>query len=618
MSSDYPTPAVRRFRVYAFDPLASTSLDTAVVNDAVIALPWEDPWETPLAIGPSGEYLQVVDYDPASGLFYPPLDPNHPNLLAQDGLPPSELRPQFHQQMVYAVAMKTIRNFERALGRKVLWSDLKGGRDAQAFVPQLRVHPHGLRERNAYYSPEKKALMFGYFKSGGGTSGLPDGWVFTCLSHDIIAHETTHAILDGVHRRFIESTSLDTLAFHEAFADIVALLQHFTMPEVVAQQLAQVRGRLRSRNLLTGLARQFGDATGRAGALREGIDQASAAGPAYADTTEPHARGAFLVAAVFDAFVTIFERRTADLVRLATAQQTALGEELHPDLVKRLTQEAIKAADHVLRICVRSLDYVPPIDIRFGEFLRAMITADADLVPDDPLHYRLAIAEAFRRRGIFPKGCLSLAPDSLMWEAPALHERQFDQTNFADLLNKLDLSSRYRRQEIWEQARANQAVVHAWLNEPDDLTREWDNLLGVTLASDAPATIARSKAGAPVVEVHSVRIARRAGPDGQDVRQLVIEVAQRRRAFFSAQDQAAADAGGGDPKARDFWFRGGSTVLVDLRDGQVRFAIRKRINDERRLEDQRAFLLAAAERDPSRTYFGDRSSGEPFAFLHRG
>ena len=119
---DYPKPVARRFRVYAFDPLASTSLATAVVNDALISLPWEEPWEDPLRKGPVGEYLEVIDFDPASGLFYPPIDPTDPILLAQDGLPPSESRPQFHQQMVYAVAMKTIRHFERALGRKVLWS----------------------------------------------------------------------------------------------------------------------------------------------------------------------------------------------------------------------------------------------------------------------------------------------------------------------------------------------------------------------------------------------------------------------------------------------------------------------------------------------------------------
>jgi hypothetical protein len=42
--------------------------------------------------------------------------------------------------------------------------------------------------------------------------------VFTCLSQDIIAHEVTHALLDGMHRRFNEPSNLDVLAFHEAFA----------------------------------------------------------------------------------------------------------------------------------------------------------------------------------------------------------------------------------------------------------------------------------------------------------------------------------------------------------------------------------------------------------------
>jgi hypothetical protein len=59
--------------------------------------------------------------------------------------------------------------------------------------------------------------------------------VFTCLSHDIIAHETTHALLDGVHPRFNEPVNEDVLAFHEAFADIVALFQHFSYPGVLRE-----------------------------------------------------------------------------------------------------------------------------------------------------------------------------------------------------------------------------------------------------------------------------------------------------------------------------------------------------------------------------------------------
>ena len=46
-----------------------------------------------------------------------------------------ELRqnPQFHRQMVYAVAMRTIQHFEEALGRVALWSPRRVERNG-AFV----------------------------------------------------------------------------------------------------------------------------------------------------------------------------------------------------------------------------------------------------------------------------------------------------------------------------------------------------------------------------------------------------------------------------------------------------------------------------------------------------
>ena len=65
----------------------------------------------------------------------------------------------------------------------------------------------------------------------------------------------------------------------------------------------------------------------------------------YEKTTESHARGAILVAAVFDAFLLIYERRTADLLRLATGGSGILQPgAIHPDLVNRLAGEASKAA----------------------------------------------------------------------------------------------------------------------------------------------------------------------------------------------------------------------------------------------------------------------------------
>ena len=122
---------------------------------------------------------------------------------------------------------------------------------------------------------------------------------------------------------------------------------------------------------------------------------------------------------MFDAFLQIYKRRTADLLRLATGGTGMLPEgAISVDLVNRLAREASKVAGHVLNICIRALDYCPPIDLTFGEYLRALITADIDLVPADKHGYRTAFIAAFRDRGIYPRDVKHLSPGSLVWEAP--------------------------------------------------------------------------------------------------------------------------------------------------------------------------------------------------------
>lgn len=599
-----PRPSSRRLRIYAFDPGASADLRTAIVNEAVVKVPWEDK----LAPGPCGEYLEVIDFDPASQAFYMPADLDHPHLLAQDGHAPSESNPQFHQQMVYAVASMTIRNFEVALGRRVLWSPQDGTRD---FVQRLRVYPHALREANAYYSPSKKALLFGYFPASRSDPGrnLPGGTIFSCLSHDIVAHETTHAILDGLHRRYIEASNPDALAFHEAFADIVALFQHFTLPESVRHQIAQMRGDLSQKTLLSGLARQFGEAIGHYGALREAID-GEPDSTLLQRTAEPHARGAILVAAVFDAFVTIYRTRVADLLRLTTGDGTSFpGRDLHPDLVNRLTIEANKAATHILRMCIRALDYLPPVDVTFGEYLRALVTADSDFVPGDERSYRLALIEAFRRRGIYPEECRSLAIDNLLWEIP-------EEEIAIGWIEGLELGYQQSRRDTWDAAKTNSAVLKAWLEktaDPRQIAR-----LGLVLDDAAPKTIDRCPdTGLPEIEVHSVRLARRIGPDGQDMPQVVVEITQSRRAYRDPAVQKAQDAGNGPPRKADFLFHGGSTLIVDLLTRRVRYLVRKSVLNDRRLDAERNFRFAGTAETLGATYLGVCGCDEPLAFLHR-
>src|SRR5260370_42240913 len=87
---------------------------------------------------------------------------------------------------------------------------------------------------------------------------------------------------------------------------------------------------------------------------------------------EPHNRGAILVAAVFEAFFNVYIERTRDLMRIGRAGGAINGAgDLHPELARRLTNEAIKVARHFLNICIRAIDYCPPVDLQLGEFLRA-------------------------------------------------------------------------------------------------------------------------------------------------------------------------------------------------------------------------------------------------------
>jgi len=53
-----------------------------------------------------------------------------------------------------------------------------------------------------------------------------------------------------------------------------------------------------------------------------------------------------------------------------------LRERCTPTWSTGLALEAARAAQHVLNMCIRALDYCPPVALTFGDYLRALITAD--------------------------------------------------------------------------------------------------------------------------------------------------------------------------------------------------------------------------------------------------
>jgi hypothetical protein len=549
-------PPCRPLRIFALDPAASR-WEHAL---ATVPVPYE-PLEADTIV--RGCAFEIDPTDGGAGTSYRPLDFENPILLLKQGRDPSPSDPLFHQQMVYAVASITHASFRRALGRRPSWGFPPSG---DPLAHRLRLLPYGALEANAWYDPSGGRVVFGYFEAPPDTQGRtpPNGLVFTSLSHDIIVHEVTHALLDGMRSRFLEPTNPDVAAFHEGFADAMAIFHRFTYREVVSLAVARSRGMVKTSTLLGDIAVQFGQALGQPGALRSPIEVTADGEPTrYDPMLEAHALGSVLVSAVFEAFATIVERKTARYVRLATGGTGSLpAGEIPIELRETIAAEASKIASQFLQICIRAIDYCPPVDITFGEFLRAMLTADVQLVRDDHWNYREALIDAFRRRGIFPPYVRFLTEDALLWHHTETRIPPIEALAFSELSFDGDPARPAGAEELLRQAHALGAMV----SRPEYIAN-----LG--LARAGHPELRGDHVGLPII--HSIRTARRAGPDGHVVFDLVAEVTQER--LVRRGDGTTVP------------FRGGATVLIGP-DGRVRYLIAKSVLSTARLDRQIEYL----------------------------
>ena len=441
---------------------------------------------------------------------------------------------------------------------------------------RLRVRPFAFQEENAYYAREDQGLSFGYFHARKRPAGhtVPKGLVFAGLSHDIVVHETSHALLDGLRSQFYDPGQLDVLGFHEGFADLVALFQHFTYADVLEQAIRDSRGALSNASLLTDLAGEFGYAASsprNPAAMRSAVDMdgiqafdsdvlvPDRQGPTqYKPGMEEHDLGSILVSAVFEAFVTVFRRKSEKLLRIAGLTPQDLGQkELGNELVRALAETASLLAEQFLNVCIRAVDYCPPVDMGLGEYLRALITADSEVVADDKWGYREALMRSFRRRSIFPDHVGFMTEDAVKWESPEraveIPGLAFDQLRFAG-----------------DPGRAANA---------DELKRQAD-VLGTFVTDPKNAGIfhlfapgGEKPKGIEYVSpprIESIRCARRVSPDGPILFDLIAEVLQT----------GTVSKGGSV-----FDFTGGCTIVIDP-FGRVRYAIYKRLDSVDRQELQ--------------------------------
>lgn len=599
---EVPRPPVRSLQVYAVDPSAGKYSG----NRVTVRVPWE-----PLAPGPTGRKIAVIDFDAANQCYYPPVHLDDPLLLANDGLDPTEADPRSHQQMVYAIASRTIQMFEVALGREIHWrrADRFGGSaeydDAFRKTDDIRVlklYPHAMQQANAYYSPQAHGILFGYFtanKTGQGRN-LPGQLVFTCLSQDIVAHEVTHAVIDGIRTYFTEPTNPDVLAFHEGFADLCALFSHFSQHDSTigairrtggllyqtelapvappisdgskadeaskADQKPVITAQIRRMNPLIQLAIQFGQARGEKYGLRSALGTPPNSDDIHQKVYDPHFRGSILVAAVFDAFFSVYMNRADALFRIYRAGgRDDLNDDLPTSLAELLAGYAAETAVLFFQLCARSIDYCPPVDITFGDFLRALITVSRDLDPVDDSGVRDALMEAFRLRGIYSESASFYSEGALSWS------QDFD----LPPIDGLDFGS--PNGLTTEEKNHNGDVLRGWANK---------NRAALGLDPDLPIT---------VPSFHPVF---RTKDNGRPRTEMVVEIIQSRQAVF---DRTVPEAG-------SFPFRAGVTLIVEAPElvannrehtvalpPKVRFAIGKRMtgpNAEQREQKQRSFAIA--------------------------
>jgi hypothetical protein len=526
--------------------------------------------------GPRGHRVQVIDYDTTTNRFRAPSasyrngrhgNPSDPFLDSTDETLLDDAG--FHAQNVYAIVMRLLARFEFALGRRLTWG-FSGH--------QLTIAPHAFVDANAFYSRQDNALMFGYFPSGDGSRNL-----YTCLSHDVVAHEATHALLDGLRERYLMPSSPDQAAFHEAFADICALLTILSQEQIVQRALlAQARAarvckatqisvplefardpkHLRA-SVLFGLADEMGsELLGKRRALRRSVELPENAdyldGEKFPEFCPPHRRGEVLVAVVMNVYLAVWSDRVDSL---RDPGSTAIS-------LKRMAEEGSAIADYLLTMAIRALDYCPPTDILFQDFASALLTADFELHPNDSRYrFRDRFRTSLPAYGIRPP---STGEEPCIWAKPA---GAFDYGG---------------------------VNLESMQDNPEEVFRfVWQNRDPLRLSSDA------------CTKVQSVRPCRRFGNDGFLLRETVAEYCQILTIQASELKSTTGLIKPADmPDHTEVTLYGGSALIFD-QFGHLKYAIGTGIFNRKRQQERLDYLWQSG-------YFDTRASMRSrLASLHR-
>jgi hypothetical protein len=326
--------------------------------------------------GPVSRRVAVLDFDPQTGGILPGARfvPPGKKKLGSYEIPADEgvYGHAFQQVCAFATVLRTMYLFEEpdALGRRLTW----------AFgSPQLLVIPRAGEWANAFYDRESRSLQLFYIPR-------PDGQpAYSCLSRDVLSHETAHAILDGIVPDLYNALAPQSLALHEALADLTALLMSFRSEKLRRAVLKATNGSIADSTAFSTVAPEFGQARDPSGASRylrsllndKTLDRSDKVN--RVNRYDPHSLCQVLTGALYTVMVKIHQS-------LATGYSGS-GKAL------------FIGGERFKRMILRALDYLPPGEASFGDYGRAILAADQAAHPKDGQE-REWICDEFVRRAM--------------------------------------------------------------------------------------------------------------------------------------------------------------------------------------------------------------------------
>lgn len=554
-------PPLRALRVFARAAHDAGSAPGEPPLVATVRIPWE-----PLQPGPRGSTL-AIDVEGAAETPGEPgaVDLEAPQPVAYAGFAPVADDPRYLAQLAYAAACGTWHRWRAALGRDPVWG-FDGGSGDEPHRLQIAVAARGGARYDA-----SGTIVTGTAEGALGGAGAARG-----LSHDDVARATARAVLHGLRPYLALPCNPDAPALRDALADLAATLQRASWRE-------SARAALREALLAADGPHVLPDVGARMAVILSGIRRSTGEGASHARSDfdigggqvdgDSDVRAALLTGAVWDAFAIVWARRAQPLVRIANGGDVLATSTPSEPLMDTMAEAASKTAAHLLTICLRAVDYLPPVDASFGDWLRAAVTADRELVPDDRWRYREALVTACERRGIAPHHAGVADTEALAWPAPARATPPLRGLDFAMAQFAGDPAHAPHAEELERQA----TVLGRLVAHP-----QWCELFGLADPSraDHRLRLLGDEVSLPCVE--SVRVARRVGPAYRVVFEVVAEVTQRR--VLRAGDRGPA-----------LEVMGGATIIAGP-TGELRWVVARSVLDEERLTRLREWAAGEGAR----------------------